>query len=342
MENISKKPSIRELLEKGLQEIGQKWGHYCRYNNEVTKELSQAGFIINLRGIEHFIKTPETRHGLFVKKTKARQPHQIILANKRLFLPGNHLRAAKKANTAKVSRNYDKPLDEAVLETWGNINTGEIYVGTDWQGHNHTDRSYRIFTATDIVRAHILRKELRKKGQKAKIRPYSGNLISRGATQINVHNIPSLSSSKTYIIHVRHIAAYKENLSKEIIQASYDLCEYPPHNCGKPEWHNVKDSREVLSAVSGKRTGEEKYLDLHFILGFKVAATHLRRKGFKVIDPFPEVDKPRERFFNQLDYVIVEDRQDGQLNRSHLNFVGTEIAMNWYQGSLNFRRQRKT
>lgn len=344
MENIFKQPDVKSMLEKGLREIGQKWGHYCRYNEEVTRELAKAEYIIDLRRIVRNIQDPASRHGFFIKKTANRKPHQIVLAPKHLYPSGNHLRTAKKENTAKVPRTYEQPLDLEILNTWRQINTGDIYVGTDWQGHNYTDRSFRIFTNTENIKAQILRRYLKKAGFRPNIADYSGNLTSRGATQINIHSIPSLSSNRVYTIRLRHVPVFKgKKPSREIIQASYDLCEYPPHNCGKPEWHNVKDSRSVISVIEGQRTGEEKYLDMHFILGFKFVASDLKRKGFKVIDPFPEINKIKklEYFFNQTPYILTEEKKHGMTKRSHLDFLETEITLNWYLGSLNFLDKRK-
>jgi len=344
MENIFKQPDIKFMLKKGLREIDRKWGHYCRYNEEVTRELAEADFLIDLRRITRNIQNHESRHGFFIKKTAKRKPHQIILAPKDLYPSGNHLRTAKKENTAKVSRTYQQPLDLEVMDAWKKINTGDILVGTDWQGHNYTDRSFRVFTNVDNIKAQILRRHLKKTGFQTNIADYSGNLTSRGATQINIHGIPSLSTNRVYTIHLRHVPVFKgKKPSQEIIQTSYDLCEYPPHYCGKPEWHNVKDSRSVMSIIEGQRTGEEKYLDMHFILGFKFVASDLKRKGFKVIDPFPEINhiKRLEYFFNQLPYVLVEDKKHGMTNRSHLDFVESEITLNWYLGSLNFLEGKK-
>jgi len=224
------------------------------------------------------------------------------------------------------------------------LTTGQVYVGTDWEGHHPSDHAYRIFTHTDSIKAQILKRYLEKKGFVPNIDDYSGNIDNRGATQIDVHGIPSLSSNRVYTVRLRNVPVYRgQSPSQEIIHTSYDLCEYPPHDCAKPEWHNVKDYRHVINLMSGKRRGAEKYLDIHFILGFEFAVDDLKKKGFNVINPFLDMTKIRkyEFFFRQIPYILKEAEVKCKMTRSHLDLVETEICMNQILGSNNYLEQKR-
>jgi hypothetical protein len=344
MENIFKDENIRDLLEDGLKRIDRKWGHYCRYNEEVTRELRQAGVIVDLRGIERGIRDEGKRWGYLVKNILDLNPEeQILLISSRLLPDYNHMRFSKKGNLAKVPRRGEKDVEKAIYDMLNNVKTTDLYVGLDWQGRHSSTGEYRVMRLNDCFKKHKVKKHLGTALRDLKVKAYPGNHLTRGVT-LDVHTVPSTSSRKVYTVMLKHVAAYKNEREREqVANISYDL-KADHEKCGSKKWYTVKDTRgNERSIFAHEREGDEILIDLHDLLAIEAGKLELKRHGLKVIDPC--IDPARIRFglkfHDRLPYVIKEVREGKKMHRHHLDNLDNEILCWKLIGYNNFPKQNR-
>lgn len=335
MENIFKDISNKQLLEVGLREIGSKWGHYCKYNHEVTRDLIQAGFIADLRRIEHGISDPGKRKGFYTKTTLASHPNQMILTSEPYFPIFNQQRFFKKGKLLKIRPKNNVSIVRAKKEKLLEVADPALtLVGYDWQGSHSGSREFRVASLYDRYRAEVVTEYLEEKGIKLDVQPYLGKPEVRGVNLI-VRGVPSLTSNKTYAVILHHIAAYKDDLS-EAIPTSFDLKETHATSvspCQKPLWYVVKDSRgripESILDPDDERGGDEIYLDQHVQIAFIAAEKYLNEQGYKVFNPFitlQDLGTNSRQFFENSSRVRKEVVEDGKIKRVPLTNLEKEIS----------------
>ncbi len=140
MEDPFKEENITDMLVRFLRKSDISWSQYQRFNEEVTRELSRNGFIVDERGIETLI--PDIRRlGHYVKTIlNSDIPRQIVLVSDDLFPDFNYQKLSKKGNLFHANRRSRETVIDNFLEKIKQVQTRDLFVGMDEQGNVLTEK----------------------------------------------------------------------------------------------------------------------------------------------------------------------------------------------------------
>lgn len=298
---------IREMLEPKMNSAGNKtWRDFQNNSNKVLEELIGLGVIVKpdlkLPAGWHqysyekggLFPAPPEYAGLeqpyrdswkrFMDAVLELKPEQVLYISEENnlwpFIPRRRL--SKRHNLVSAPRfdsldRVDKLSVHALAVRLGETRIGDIFVGMDFQGVQHTGREYRVFHISDIFRGQLMDEVLPRRigddwlGEVA-FYADSPDIWSMGLEAL-VKNIPSLGSPGDAVdVELHHVPlVHVSQLKKGIVTVdpsaraiSYNFRATDP--CEKRKWM-IKYGRGQVFGKSDRK-GDELWLDHHVVFAY--------------------------------------------------------------------------